>query len=129
MQVTKDSLYAGIEASKEGNTLKDIARAIENTVTPNGYGIVREFVGHGIGQKLHEEPPLPNYGEAGTGPLLKAGMVLAIEPMVNEGKPEVRVLDDGWTAVTVDGKLSCHFEHTVAILSDGPEVLTEVKGE
>ena len=128
IQVTEKSLWKGIEQMKVKNHLHDVSQAVQRTVEAEGFSVVRDFVGHGIGQKLHEEPPLPNYGESGTGPLLKAGMVLAIEPMVNEGKPEVRILDDGWTAVTQDGKLSCHFEHTVAILSDGPEILTDIKG-
>ena len=89
-----------------------------------GYGVVREFVGHGIGKNMHEDPQLPNYGDPGKGPRLKAGMVLAIEPMINAGKPDVKVLEDGWTAVTVDGSMSAHFEHTVAITKDGPVILT-----
>lgn len=124
MQVTKDSLYAAIDAARPGNTLKDIARAIEKTVTPFGYGIVREFVGHGIGQKLHEDPQIPNY-EAGASNLkLKPGMTIAIEPMINEGTHEVKVLADKWTAVTKDSKLSAHYEHTICITEDAPEILT-----
>ena len=125
MKATRDSLYAGIRMSRAGNTLRDVARAIEETVMPFQYGIVREFVGHGIGQKLHEEPQVPNY-EAGASNLkLRSGMTIAIEPMVNIGTAAVRVLEDRWTAVTVDGKLSAHFEHTIAITDGDPEILTE----
>jgi methionyl aminopeptidase len=124
MQVTKNSLYAGIDASKEGNTLKDVARAIEDTVTPNGYGIVREFVGHGIGTKLHEDPQVPNYAAGASNMKLKSGMTIAIEPMVNAGTHQVNVLADKWTAVTQDGKLSAHYEHTIAITNGEPEILT-----
>ena len=125
MTATRDSLYAGIRMSRAGNTLRDVARAIEETVRPFNYGIVREFVGHGIGQKLHEEPQVPNY-EAGASNLkLRPGMTIAIEPMINVGTAAVRVLDDRWTAVTVDGKLSAHFEHTIAITDGDPEILTE----
>jgi len=128
LERTKASLYAGIEAARAGNTLRDIARAIEQTVKPFGYGIVREFVGHGIGQKLHEDPQVPNY-EAGASTLeLRPGLTLAIEPMVNSGKAGVKVLDDKWTAVTVDGRLSAHFEHTIAITDGDPEILTEWTG-
>jgi len=124
MQVTKDSLYAGIAASKEGNTLKDVARAIEDTVAPNGYGIVREFVGHGIGTKLHEDPQVPNYAAGASNLKLRAGMTIAIEPMVNQGTHQVSVLADKWTAVTRDGKLSAHYEHTIAVTDGEPEILT-----
>lgn len=128
MQITKDSLYAGIDAAKAGNTLKDVARAIEGTVTPHGYGVVREFVGHGIGQKLHEDPQIPNY-EAGASNLkLKPGMTIAIEPMINEGTHHVKVLSDKWTAVTKDSKLSCHYEHTLCITEGEPEILTSWSG-
>ena len=125
MRATRDSLYAAIEASREGNTLRDIARAVEDVVKPYGYSIVREFVGHGIGQKLHEDPQIANYVAGSSTMKLRRGMTICIEPMINEGSPGVRVLDDHWTAVTVDGKLSAHYEHTLAI-TDGPaEVLTE----
>jgi methionyl aminopeptidase len=125
MTATRDSLYAGIRACVAGNTIRDIARAVESVVLPFKYGIVREFVGHGIGQKLHEDPQIPNY-EAGASNLkLKPGMTICIEPMINCGGPSVRVLEDRWTAVTVDGKLSAHFEHTIAITDGEPEVLTE----
>ena len=127
MKATRDSLYAGIEQCRAGKTLKDIARAIEGTVRPFGYGIVREFVGHGIGQKLHEDPQVPNYEAGASNLALRPGMTIAIEPMINEGKAGVRVLDDRWTAVTVDGKLSAHFEHTIAITDGEPEILTEWK--
>jgi len=125
MRATRDSLYAAIDASREGNTLKDIAVAVESVIKPYGYSIVREFVGHGIGQKLHEDPQIANYVSGASTMKLRRGMTICIEPMINEGSAGVRVLDDHWTAVTVDGKLSAHFEHTLAI-TDGPaEVLTE----
>lgn len=124
MQATKDSLWAAIDAARAGNTLKDVARAIESVVKPRGYGIVREFVGHGIGQKLHEEPQVPNY-EAGASALkLKAGMTIAIEPMINEGTERVKVLNDKWTVKTEDGRLSAHYEHTIAITDAEAEILT-----
>lgn len=129
MRVTAASLYAGIAASRAGNTLKDVGRAVESVVKPHGYGIVREFVGHGIGQRLHEDPQVANY-EAGASSLkLRPGMTIAIEPMVNLGTHQVKVLDDRWTAVTVDGKLSAHFEHSIAITEGEPEILTEWEGE
>lgn len=128
MEVTRKSLYAGIDACRVGNSLKDIALAIESTVKPYHYGIVREFVGHGIGTRLHENPQVPNYAAGASNLKLKAGMTLALEPMINEGTEGVRVLADKWTAVTVDGKLSAHFEHTVAITDGDPEILTEWKG-
>jgi len=124
MQITKDSLYAGIDASRAGNTLKDVARAIESTVTPHGYGVVREFVGHGIGQKLHEDPQIPNYEAGATSFKLKPGMTIAIEPMINEGTHQVKVLADKWTAVTTDSKLSAHYEHSLLITEGDPEILT-----
>ncbi len=124
LEVTEASLYAGIDAVRPGARVSDIGQAVQQYVEAQGFTVVREFVGHGIGTKLHEEPQIPNYGPGGRGPRLAEGMVLAIEPMVNAGRPAVRVLSDGWTAVTVDGKLSAHFEHTVAVTSDGAEVLT-----
>lgn len=124
MDVTKESLQRGIEQCIEGNRVFDIGYAVQNYVEGFGYGVVREFVGHGIGRALHEEPQVPNYGPKGKGILLKAGMVIAIEPMINAGSHEVKVLKDGWTAVTVDHSLSAHFEHTVAITPRGPEILT-----
>lgn len=129
MKVTKESLMLGIDQCRDGNRLFDIGHAIQNYVEGQGYGVVREFVGHGIGRALHEDPQVPNFGPKGKGIPLKNGMVLAIEPMVNAGAPEVKVLEDGWTAVTMDGSLSAHFEHTVAITEDGPEILTAWKGE
>lgn len=124
MDVTREGLHKGIEQCREGKRLFDIGAAIQNYVEGFGFSVVREFVGHGIGRSLHEDPQVPNYGVFGKGLPLKVGMVLAIEPMINAGKPEVDVLDDGWTAVTLDGSLSAHFEHTVAITANGPEVLT-----
>jgi methionyl aminopeptidase len=124
LSVTAASLEAAIEQCQVGGRLGDISAAVQDLCEAQGLGVVREFVGHGIGRAMHEDPQVPNYGPAGKGPRLKAGMVLAIEPMINLGKPEVRVLADGWTAVTVDGSYSAHFEHTVAITKDGPLVLT-----
>lgn len=124
LEITKRSLDAAIQQAQVGGRLFDISSAVQTMCEAAGYGVVREFVGHGIGKAMHEDPQLPNYGTAGKGPRLKAGMVLAIEPMINAGKPEVKVLKDGWTAVTVDGSYSAHFEHTVAITKDGPVVLT-----
>ena len=125
LSVTRESLMKGIEQAVVGNRLSDISYAIQSHVEKNGYSVVRDFVGHGIGRQLHEEPQVPNYGRPGQGPRLREGMVLAIEPMVNLGHPEVKVLDDGWTAVTCDGSLSAHFEHTVALRGDGPaKILT-----
>jgi len=126
LDVTREGLYRGIQQAREGNHVFDIGHAIQNYVEGFGYSVVREFVGHGIGRDLHEEPQVPNYGPEGKGMVLKAGMVLAIEPMVNAGSHEVKVLGDGWTAVTVDHSLSAHFEHTIAITPGGPEVLTEI---
>jgi methionyl aminopeptidase len=124
LRVTEASLYAAIDKAVAGGRLFDIGHAVQTMCEAEGYGVVREFVGHGIGKSMHEDPQVPNYGDAGKGPRLKAGMVLAIEPMINAGKPEVKVLEDGWTAVTVDGSMSAHFEHTVAITNDGPVILT-----
>jgi methionyl aminopeptidase len=124
LRVTEASLYAAIDKAVVGGRLFDISHAVQSMCEAEGYGVVREFVGHGIGKSMHEDPQLPNYGQPGTGPRLKAGMVLAIEPMINAGTHEVRVLEDGWTAVTVDGSMSAHFEHTVAITKDGPLILT-----
>jgi methionyl aminopeptidase len=121
---TEESLYKAIEVVKPGARVSDIGHAVQKHVEAFGFSVVREFVGHGIGQKMHEEPQVPNYGEPGRGPRLSEGMVLAIEPMVNAGKPAVKVLADGWTAVTRDGSLSAHFEHTVAVTADGPWILT-----
>ncbi len=125
MEVTQAALADAIQQARVGQRLGDISQAVEQRATREGFSVVREFVGHGIGTHLHEEPQVPNYGPAGTGPKLRAGMVLAIEPMINLGAPEVRVLADGWTAVTADGQPSAHFEHTVAITESGPWVLTQ----
>ena len=125
LKVTEESLYQGIDQMKDGNRLSDISSAVQSHVEPEGYSIVRDFVGHGIGCELHEEPQIPNFGKPGQGPRLRVGMVLAIEPMVNIGKDGVRILSDQWTAVTQDGSLSAHFEHTVAITEHGPEILTK----
>jgi methionyl aminopeptidase len=124
LKVTEASLYAAIEKAVPGGRLWDISWAVQSMCEAAGYGVVREFVGHGIGKSMHEDPQLPNYGDPGKGPRLKAGMVLAIEPMINLGSAEVKVLEDGWTAITVDGSVSAHFEHTVAITQDGPRILT-----
>lgn len=126
--IAEEALYAGIEKACIGNRLSDISFAIQSLVERNGFSVVREFVGHGIGRSLHEEPQVPNFGSPGLGVRLKAGMVLAIEPMINAGGSEVKVLQDGWTAVTKDGSLSAHFEHTVAITEDGPVILTRLDG-
>ena len=124
LDVTLASLEAAIRQCQVGGRLFDISAAVQEICEAEGFGVVRDFVGHGIGKSMHEDPQVPNFGAAGKGPRLKAGMVLAIEPMINAGGPEVRVLKDGWTAVTVDGSYSAHFEHTVAITKDGPRVLT-----
>lgn len=126
VDVTRESLYKGIEQCHEGNRVFDIGHAVQNYVEGFGFSVVREFVGHGIGRALHEDPQIPNYGPKGKGLLLKVGMVLAIEPMINAGGHEVKVLSDGWTAVTVDKSFSAHFEHTVAITPKGPEILTVI---
>jgi len=126
--VTEESLYRGIEQMKSGNRLSDVSNAVQSHVEAAGFSVVKDFVGHGIGQSLHEEPQLPNFGKPGQGPRLRPGMVLAIEPMVNMGKDGVRVLSDHWTAVTEDGSLSAHFEHTVAITEAGPVILTKNNG-
>lgn len=124
LRVTRESLEKGIAQVRVGGRVSDIGHAVQKHVEAHGYSVVREFVGHGIGASLHEEPQVPNYGPPGRGPRLSEGMVLAIEPMVNMGRPAVRVLSDGWTAVTVDGSLSAHFEHTVAVTAAGPWILT-----
>ena len=124
LEVTRESLYKGIEKAYPGNRLYDISAAIQTYVESRGFSVVRSYVGHGIGSEMHEEPQVPNFGLPGKGPLLEAGMVLAIEPMVNAGTWEVETLSDDWTVVTKDRNLSAHFEHTVAIMEDGPEILT-----
>src|SRR3990167_4010870 len=126
LEVTEQALYIGIAESREGNYLSDISHAIQSYVESFGFSVVRAFVGHGIGTSLHEDPQVPNFGEAGTGSLLKSGMVLAIEPMVNAGGSDVEVLEDDWTVVTRDRSLSAHFEHTVAITDNGAEILTKL---
>lgn len=124
IEVTERALWAGIEATAPGVRVGDIGHAISEVARPHGYGVVREYTGHGIGRQMHEDPQVPNYGTPGKGMRLKAGMAIAIEPMFNIGGHETRVLDDHWTVVTADGSLSAHFEHTIAITPDGPEVLT-----
>jgi methionyl aminopeptidase len=128
LRVTEESLQKAIERVRPGGRVSDIGHVVQRHVESYGFSVVREFVGHGIGQKMHEEPQVPNYGEPGRGPRLAEGMVIAIEPMVNAGKPAVKVLGDGWTAVTKDGSLAAHFEHTVAITANGPLVLTALNG-
>lgn len=125
LRVTEESLQAGIAAVKPGATLGDVGAAVQGVVEREGFSVVRDFVGHGIGSQMHEDPQVPNFGRAGQGMKLRPGMVLAIEPMVNAGKPDVMVLDDGWTAVAKDGSMSAHFEHTVAVTADGARILTE----
>jgi methionyl aminopeptidase len=124
IEVTESSLYKGIDQMRAGKHLFDIGFAVQSFVEPFGFSVVRDFVGHGIGQALHEEPEVPNFGLPQSGPILKEGMVFAIEPMVNMGDSKTKTLEDKWTVVTFDGKPSAHFEHTVAITSDGPEILT-----
>jgi methionyl aminopeptidase len=124
LEVTQKALYIGIEEAKAGNRLFDISYAIQSWVESHGFSVVRDFVGHGIGKELHEEPQIPNFGTPHQGPRLEKGMVFALEPMVNEGTHEVRVLSDGWTVVTADGKRSAHFEHTIAVSDDGAEILS-----
>jgi methionyl aminopeptidase len=126
--VTEESLRRAIDAVQPGRRLSDISHAVQAAVEAEGFSVVRLFVGHGIGRSLHEEPQIPNFGPPGHGPVLKTGMVLAIEPMVNAGSPDVMILEDRWTAVTCDGSLSAHFEHTVALTENGTEVLTSLDG-
>ena len=125
LEVTERSLHAGIAAVRPGATLGDVGAAVQGVVEAEGFSVVRDFVGHGIGVHMHEDPQVPNYGQAGRGMKLKTGMVIAIEPMVNAGKPDVQVLGDGWTAVAKDGSMSAHFEHTVAVTATGARVLTD----
>ena len=124
LDATRESLYEGIAQAVAGNRIGDIGSAVQRYVEMRGYSVVRQFVGHGVGTNLHEDPSVPNFGTPGRGPRLLPGMTLAIEPMINMGGPEVRILKDGWTTVTTDGKLSAHFEHTVAITKGGPVILT-----
>lgn len=126
ISVTEESLYSAIKMAVPGNRLGDVSSAVQRYVESRGYSVVRDFVGHGIGRSLHEDPQIPNYGTANKGIMLKTGMVLAIEPMINEKSHEVKVLNDNWTVVTCDGGLSAHFEHTVAITDNGPEILTQI---
>jgi methionyl aminopeptidase len=126
MQVTEESLAAAINACSTVNKLSDISHAVQSYVESRGYSVVRDYVGHGIGRSLHESPQIPNYGAPGKGPRIKPGMVLAIEPMINQGGYAVKLLGDGWTAVTEDGSLSAHFEHTIAVTDNGPEILTKI---
>jgi len=126
MKVTEESLYRGIESAVPGKRLSDISANIQECVETNGFSVVRSFVGHGIGEKIHEEPEIPNFGRRNLGPRLESGMILAIEPMVNEGSHEVEILDDGWTAVTKDRSLSAHFEHTIAVTKGEAEILTSL---
>jgi methionyl aminopeptidase len=124
LKVTEESLWAGIAQMVDGNRISDIGHAVQAVAEAAGFSVVREYVGHAIGTAMHEKPEVPNYGPPGKGPRLRAGNVFAVEPMVNAGRPQTRALDDGWTVVTADGSLSAHFEHTIAITDDGPEVLT-----
>ena len=129
VEMTKQAFYEGIKLAKPGNRLSDISHAIGTFAEGLGYGVVKDFTGHGIGQHMHEDPAVPNYGEAGHGPLLKKGMCLAIEPMINLGTYRVKILSDGWTTVTTDSKPSAHFENTIVITDDGCEILTKYEGE
>ncbi|PMP66674.1 MAG: type I methionyl aminopeptidase [Thermodesulfobacterium geofontis] len=126
LKVAEEALYKGIEKAHFGNRIGDISSAIEKHVTTHGFNVIREFVGHGIGKSLHEPPEVPNFGKPGKGPKIEIGMVLAIEPMVSAGSPEVEILEDGWTAVTKDRSLAAHFEHSVAITPQGPEILSRI---
>ncbi|HEY2487801.1 MAG TPA: type I methionyl aminopeptidase [Candidatus Binataceae bacterium] len=127
LRVTREALYAGIAQAKVGNRISDISRAVQEVAETAGYSVVTEFAGHGIGRRLHEDPQVPNYFRRGMpNPRLQEGMALAIEPMVNEGTPDLEILSDGWTAVTADGKLSAHFEHSIAITTNGPVILSEL---
>ena len=126
MQVTEQSLYMAINQACAGNRLGDISATVQETAESSGYSVVRDFVGHGIGKSLHEDPQIPNFGKKGRGIELKRGMILAIEPMINAGKYRVKILSDGWTVVTADGSLSAHFEHSVAITDNGPEILSKL---
>ena len=124
LDATRESLYEGIAMAKPGNRIGDVGSAVQRYAEARGYSVVRDFVGHGVGTSLHEDPSVPNYGKPGRGVRLTPGMVIAIEPMINAGTKSVRVMKDGWTTVTADGSLSAHFEHTVAITPDGPVILT-----
>lgn len=126
IKVTEEALYIGIKMAVVGNRVSDISASIQGHAEANGFSVVRAFVGHGVGQYLHEDPQVPNFGAPGRGPRLKEGMTLAIEPMVNAGTPDIEILGDGWTAVTTDGNLSAHFEHTIVITKNGPQILTKI---
>jgi len=128
MDATRESLYEGIKAATAGNRIGDIGAAVQRYVEMRGYSVVRQFVGHGVGTNLHEDPSVPNFGTPGRGTKLLPGMTLAVEPMVNAGTHEVSILGDGWTTVTKDGRLSAHFEHTIAITPDGPVIMTDPDG-
>lgn len=125
LKVTEEALYKGLAQAKAGNRIGDIAHAVERHARQNGFSVVREMVGHGVGRSLHEDPQVPNFGKPGTGTVLKAGMTIAVEPMVNEGKKDIVALDDQWTVVTSDRRLSAHFEHTIAVTRNGPLILTQ----
>ncbi|MBI1866038.1 MAG: type I methionyl aminopeptidase, partial [Nitrospirae bacterium] len=129
LDVTERALYEGIHAVVPGNRVSDISAAVQSFAEARGFSVVTDFVGHGIGRELHEDPQVPNFGPPGQGPRLKPGMVLAIEPMINAGKGETKVLGDRWTVVTADGSLSAHFEHTVAVTDQGPRILSEGRGK
>ena len=124
IKVTEESLYAGIDQMVDGNRISDIGHAVQTVAEAAGFSVVREYVGHAIGTAMHEKPEVPNYGDPGKGPKLRVGNVYAVEPMVNVGGPGTRLLDDGWSVLTADGSLSCHWEHTIAITENGPEILT-----
>lgn len=126
LKITEEALYKGIEKAISGNKIGDISYTIQKFVEKSGYSVIREFVGHGVGASMHEEPQIPNFGRKNTGPRIKPGMTLAIEPMVNMGRKEVSILEDGWTVVTNDGLPSAHFEHTILVLTDGVEILTKL---
>jgi methionyl aminopeptidase len=128
LEATEQSLYRAIEQCQVGNRLHDVSYAVQSYVEPLGYSVVRNYCGHGVGRAMHEEPQVPNYGKPGTGPVLREGLVIAIEPMINLGRHETKQLADGWTVITMDGRPSAHFEHTVAITQDGPQVLTSRNG-
>lgn len=126
IRITEEAFYRGVEKAVAGNRVSDISAAIQQHVEANGFSVVRAFVGHGIGSSLHEEPQIPNFGNPGSGPRLKVGMTMAVEPMVNAGGHDIRILDDGWTAVTADGRLSAHYEHTIVVTKSGAEILTKL---
>ena len=126
LEVTEGALYRGIEKAQVGNRVGDVSHAIQTYVESHGFSVIKDFVGHGVGKRIHEDPPIPNFGDPGRGPLLREGMAIAIEPMVSMGSGNVKIKDDGWTAVTVDGSWAAHFEHTIALLEEGPRVLTEI---